>query len=502
MMSAPSELGLRAIPHNSDFRDGFMAHSTGVRLALVVALAGSVASAAFGSNVSFSKVAAFPDRGGLHADLNSDGREDFVTINGNTGQFGVVLSTGDGKYAAVVPYSIPGGADATTLMVVDFNSDGKADLVVGGSDKALHLFVNNGSGRFSQKAVVPKWVGVINYASAVGDFNHDGHLDLVFLNDIGDSVIVWFGNGKGGFTLGPRSVLSSMPESEFCDNHIRMGDFDGDGRADLLCDGIENSDATVLYGDGTGHFPQHALIPSSSLFEGFEIADVDGDGKMDVIKHQNNPQLASISVLYGSATRKWTRTATIFAQHVVLSVAAADLNGDGINDLIVDEFEVSPSFVSTYDVGVLIRNSNGSYQQEQIVASGTNADFGSVIRANRDSKPDLSLFGSILLNTTVGNFPTCAAPNAFEGINVCSPAAGATVTSPVSFKAGAAGQVPMRDVEVWIDGKKLGGQVDGFSNYTFLNRSTSLSKGTHTVGIFAAGWDQSLEKRTFTLKVK
>ena len=104
--------------------------------------------------------------------------------------------------------------------------------------------------------------------------------------------------------------------------------------------------------------------------------------------------------------------------------------------------------------------------------------------------------------TSVGNFPTCVAPNAFEGINVCSPAAGATVTSPVSFKVGAAGQVPMRDVEVWIDGKKLGGQVDGFSNYTFLNRSASFSKGTHNVGIFAAGWDQLLEKKTFTLKVK
>jgi hypothetical protein len=76
------------------------------------------------------------------------------------------------------------------------------------------------------------------------------------------------------------------------------------------------------------------------------------------------------------------------------------------------------------------------------------------------------------------------------------------VASPVSFKVGAAGQVPMRDMEVWVDGKKAALQVGGFSNYTFLNRSLSLSAGTHAVAIFAAGWDQSLQKKTFTLNVK
>jgi hypothetical protein len=45
----------------------------------------------------------------------------------------------------------------------------------------------------------------------------------------------------------------------------------------------------------------------------------------------------------------------------------------------------------------------------------------------------------------------------------------------VSFAVGAAGQVMMRDVEVRVDGKKLALQVDGFSRYTFLNRSMSLS---------------------------
>jgi hypothetical protein len=85
---------------------------------------------------------------------------------------------------------------------------------------------------------------------------------------------------------------------------------------------------------------------------------------------------------------------------------------------------------------------------------------------------------------------------------VCSPVIGSSAASPVSFKVGAAGQVVMRKVELWVDGKKLVEQLNGFSNYSFLNRSLSLPAGSHAVTIYAAGWDNSLQKKTFTLSVK
>jgi hypothetical protein len=467
--------GLSGFPHTIQLQGCFVAHGTGVRrLALVFALAGSLASAAFAFNVSFSKVAATPAPfGGPHADLNSDGREDFVGVNNVTGSFDVALSTGDGKYAAPVPYSLPGGADARIVLIGDFNGDGKADLLVGGEqDNALHLFLNNGLGGFSQKAVFPNWVPG-DFTSVVGDFNHDGRMDVAFVGPSDMSVTVWFGNGKGGFTVGPTSPL---PAGEHCDNHMQMGDFDGDGRADLICDAIFNLDEKVLYGDGTGRFPASSLVPLVSNYTGFYVADVDGDGKSDVLLTLYNPTVKNISVRYGSATRKWTRTSTTATLHFAQGVTAADINGDGINDLIVGEVSAGLPNTATYYVGVLLRNSNRSYQKEQTVLTG-NVFFDYVIRANRDPKPDLLVNNFVLLNTTTGNFPSCAPPNAFEGINVCSPVAGATVTSPVSFKAGAAGPVPMRDMEVWVDGKKVALQVDGFSNYTFLNRSVSLSAG-------------------------
>src|ERR1700758_3555877 len=86
-----------------------------------------------------------------------------------SGTFEVVLSTGDGRYAAPVPYSLPGGVDVATVLIGDFNGDGKPDLLVGGEqDKALHLFLNNGFGGFSHKAAFPNWV-LGDFTSVVGD---------------------------------------------------------------------------------------------------------------------------------------------------------------------------------------------------------------------------------------------------------------------------------------------------------------------------------------------
>ena len=64
------------------------------------------------------------------------------------------------------------------------------------------------------------------------------------------------------------------------------------------------------------------------------------------------------------------------------------------------------------------------------------------------------------------------------------------------------GPVPMRDLEVWVDGSKVAEQIDGFSYYTWLDQSVNLSPGAHSVTAYAAGWDQSLVKTTFVIHLQ
>ena len=123
-------------------------------------------------------------------------------------------------------------------------------------------------------------------------------------------------------------------------------------------------------------------------------------------------------------------------------------------------------------------------------------------RAGRSNSPYPSNLIT-LLNTTTGNFPTCAAPNTAVGIAQCSPALGSTVTSPVNFAVGAADDKPIRKVDVWVDRKKQFEQFAGaFSNYAFLNASLPIAAGSHRVSVIAYGWDNSQVSNTSTITVK
>jgi hypothetical protein len=310
-----------------------------------------------------------------------------------------------------------------------------------------------------------------------------------------------------------------------------LGDFDGDGKADLMITDTVNYDtAYILYGDGTGHFPDVKTInagnPAATTpqqnYTSFTVGDANSDGKSDVLAVQPGNYKSRVLIYYGDASRTFANSTSVLVGRCIAgSASVADLDGNGYNDLIVEEMDCnSTSQYSPLYVDVLTRNANASYNPDQTVYWAQPASDGTiysipyppqVLRANLDTKPDLLVTQcsdsvcagyntTTQINTTAGSFPICNAPPSAKGINLCSPTTSAA--SPVPFAIGASGTAPMRDVEVWVDGSKLAEQIDGFSNYTFLNKSVSLNPGSHNVTVFAAGWDQSLVKKTFTVTVQ
>jgi hypothetical protein len=467
------------------------------------------------ATVSFShKTLTFPDGDFPYvtstADFNNDGREDLVSNvfpvqTGGVGEFNVRLSTGDGTYAAPKLYTLPNGDSFVGMTVGDFNSDGSADLAVSGLN-SIYVYVNDGKGNLTVLGTLATPAGG---QAAAGDFNHDRLMDLAFVANGGLHIL--FGDGKGGFTQGPVTPVNWEGEP------LLVGDYDGDGIADIAWgDYVNYTTATVLYGDNTGHFvPKYVTASEKGVI--FTTGDVNSDGRTDLIGSPG--QAKHIDIFYGNVARTFANHTTVALKGCATNVASAvDVDGNGINDLMVLESNCSTTGggPNSSTVGVLTRNSNASYNAEQTIYTA-NTQFGGIqygpiaLRGDRNSKPDVA-FGvcaddeclgtnfQILLNTTSGGFPTCAPPNAFEGINVCSPTG--SPTSPVAFHVGAAGQVPMRKVEVWVDGTKEVEQLDGFSHYSFLDKSISMTPGSHKVTIFAAGWDNWLEQKTFTLSVQ
>ena len=501
------------------------------KLCLTAALALVLPPSSFAGQVSFqnhsNNMVTSGDSSFYHADFNNDGREDLAYIYQPSGTpdgtFDVEFSNGDGLFTGPFSYQVPlynGSTDVIAQLALgDFNHDGSMDIAAFTFDSGnVYIYLNDGKGSFSlggKSSYGPSGGAIGSVSAVVADFNHDQLFDLAFI--VSGRLNIWSGDGKAGFT----PVLAQSVNGQ----SLAMGDFDGDGKADLFIyrDPAAISSAYVYYGDGTGHFPQSITLSLAKGFAAFSEGDVNTDGKMDVIAVDPTVSSNRIYVFYGDSSRKFSsRTSIIGARCIAdVPVQVADLDGNGQNDLIFENFSCANPNTGPLYVDVVTRNADSSYNPHQTiywpivgVDASTNLEIDQpplVWNADGNSKPDILVqqciesscnghWDTTLYNFSNWGFSPCGPPTA-TGINICSPIA-AVVASPVPFSIGATGTAPMRDVEIWVDGSKRAQQRYGFSFYTYFNGDVSLPVGHHSVTIVAAGWDQSVVKKSFKIDVQ
>jgi len=448
----------------------------------------------------------------LHGDLNNDGYEDLIIGSR------VFLSKGNGTYT-----EISASLSAAPSLLADFNGDGKLDLIAGN-----HIYFGRGDGTFGSARAVPLPADLVTIAAA--DVNHDGKTDLLILtvsSTVNDGAVqVLLGDGDGTFRTGPASLFDAGGDP-FAVRQFLIGDFNGDGNVDAVVTWLTapNAEATTvlfLFGDGHGNFINPYSDPNEAMLN-LTAADVNGDGVSDligtgVLYDQHAPFIDHyLTVYYGQSYGFPITNSIRLAQFGVGQVAVADFNGDGSPDIAVFETDCDSPLdgctnTTAATMNVLSGTGNGAFAPDTPVSSlESNPGWPFAIRGDRDTRADLVYSNTqtsksatffTLLNTTTGNFPTCAAPNAAVGIALCSPTAGSTANSPANFAIGAAAAEPIRKVELWADGsKQLERYAGAFSNYGFLDASIPLAAGSHKIVVFAAGWDNSLQPKTFTLNV-
>jgi hypothetical protein len=426
--------------------------------------------------------------------------------NGN-GDFAVSLSTANATYSPQVCYPLPTGG-ANGVAIGDFNGDGYLDLAVFNGTNAFYEYLNNGDGTFRLQGAFVTQVSQIT-SMVAADVNYDDCIDLIFDGFNDANLYVWLGNGNSGFTAGPTSTIQVPGE-------LSIGDFYGDGNVDILSQfNTYGNSIQVDYGDGQGDFQAAPVFSDDTVYHPY---DLNGDGRMDLVGDPFDFSLNGstyykiVRVQYGNSNRTFTR------QDISLSdctagaeyLAGADINGDGIKDIVVAE--ASDCLGSAPDtVNVLLGKADGTFQPEQEIYSSDVTPNLYVMRVNRDTKPDIYSYGyfqgtsntegMFFTDTTAGQFPKCPVPNSGTGIALCSPTRSVIASSPVKFSIGAANQTPGRKVEVWIDGEKAGEELNGWSHYSFLDSTFNLANGSHTVTVFSAGWDNLLESTTFPLTV-
>jgi hypothetical protein len=286
--------------------------------------------------------------------------------------------------------------------VGDFNQDGIPDLaIVNAATDTITVQLGNGDGTFTtlpQSAAfgaTPCATNSVqsNCAIAVGDFNSDGKQDLVVTSGFDNTVVVLIGDGSGGFSQFGSPITTGFAEA------VKIGDFNNDGILDLA---VANGQdiygdlpgyVTILLGNGDGTFTPTAANIATGMFPFFlTVADFNRDGNADlaVVNGRDN----TISILEGDGTGGFTAAPTLFIPDPtgpgICPIVAADFNGDGYVDLAVAEFN-NPGNV----IFIFKGNGDGTF-------SGPSAPIP--VGVNPFSMTALDFNGDGITDLAVGNF--------------------------------------------------------------------------------------------------
>src|SRR2546425_1290879 len=219
----------------------------------------------------------------VSADFNRDGKMDVAVANYESANISVLLGKGDGTFKTHVDYATTPFPFALTAG--DFDGDGNPDLagsvfwpiepVCGGP--VVAVFLGKGDGTFRPRVDYP--TGCDPVGVAVGDFNGDGKQDLVTADPVDGTLSVFLGNGNGTFQ--PRLVLSAFSADP---DAVAVGDFNGDGKADLATGNGAAQIVGVFLGNGDGPFQAGVSYGPAgfSRSSNFWLSDYSEDGKPDV----------------------------------------------------------------------------------------------------------------------------------------------------------------------------------------------------------------------------
>lgn len=221
-----------------------------------------------------------------------------------------------------------------------------------------------------------------------GDFNNDGKLDVV--GAVGEVVYVMLGNGDGTFQSahGTLSVVGSTVTG------INVADVNGEGKLDIVVTGSKNSTTSfvaTMFGNGDGSFQAPIETDLSGVHFPARpvLADFDGDGNLDLAY----ATASGIQTLLSNGDGTFRMGPNSALSQIGLNVpAVGDFNGDGKLDLVVTVYD--PFTTGLEFVGVMLGNGDGSFGTLMSVP-GTGTSFASGITAvvadfNNDGKLDIA----------------------------------------------------------------------------------------------------------------
>jgi len=296
--------------------------------------------------------------------------------------------------------TLPGGFIPTAVATGDFNRDGKMDWVVANAgSNDLWFYFGKGDGT-SQLPVILHMAGQAPVAVISADLRKKGVLDLVVTEADSGTVGVLLGNGDGTFAPETDYFVPGAPIS------VSAADFNGDGTIDLVV-GIVGDNQTgpvaFLPGDGNGSFgrpvtsPFEVNVPTGFATTSLVAADLNGDGLPDLVVIDQFSTAGILSYLnQGGGIFKQAQVVAEDSPAFFFDAKVGDLNEDGCPDIVAAEVEAGAVFV-------FWGNCDGSFQNTgTILRAGAGENIAAIALADLNGDGHLDVVATGLYS---GEFP-------------------------------------------------------------------------------------------------
>jgi sugar lactone lactonase YvrE len=374
------------------------------------------------------------------ADLNGDGIPDLF-VEDYFGTYDVLLGDGDGTFTVV---GSPFGPSSQTgsFVLGDFNNDGIPDVAAINAryyvpSNTITIFLGKGDGTFTVATSSPA-IGMSPSAIATADINGDGNADLVVSqqDSLGNGqIVIFLGKGDGTFTQSS-SILSVASVA----SQIVPADLNRDGKMDLVLAGVGQSGNTILLGNGDGTFTSIAGPgPAGEAQVGenaVAVADLNNDGIPDLVFRA--PGNSAMTVFLGNGDGTFIEAPSSPYANVTLgNFVIADFNQDGIPDI---------TYVLTSGAGILFGKGDGTFVELPATVTFPYGSQGFVIADfNGDGWPDILTQGN---DRTVADFLTAPTETASASATVAIPVAGAhladaSYAGDSNYSASSSGNLPL-----------------------------------------------------------